>query len=102
MKLPWTRAIRFIAADGRVLRGEPILSNPSVDIGKLTDKDQLKAKVIVGDDLYDESGKTSVSDEVVAVKKLLGPFAQADVPIIRCIGLNYLRHSMSGNLPSPR
>ncbi|EXJ54895.1 uncharacterized protein A1O5_12961 [Cladophialophora psammophila CBS 110553] len=103
MRVAWTRAIRFVAPDGRVLRGEPILPASDVDIGKLTEADALQAKVIVGDDLYDESGATYVSEEVVAVKKLLGPLAQSNVPILRCIGLNYLRHILEvpGREPPP-
>ena len=94
MKVVWTRAIRFVATDGRTLRGEPILPNPDFDLGSVTEKDELKAKVIVGDDLFDTSGATHVSDETVVVKKLLGPLTQQDVPILRCVGLNYAKHSM--------
>ena len=94
MKVAWTRAIRFIAADGRTLRGESILPSPDFDLGWTSENDQLKAKIIRGDDLYDNTGKTRVSDEVVTVKKLLGPLARDDVPILRCVGLNYTKHSM--------
>lgn len=93
MKVAWTRAIRFVAPDGRVLRGEPILPSPNFDIGKSALDGSLKAKVIVGDDLFDTTGATYVSDEVVTVSKLLGPLAQEDVPILRCVGLNYTKHS---------
>lgn len=89
----WTRLIRFVASDGRVLQGEPILPLPGFDLGYITESDQLKAKVIVGSDLFDTTGKTKVSDEVVTVKKLLGPLAREDVPILRCVGLNYAKHS---------
>ncbi|KIX03161.1 uncharacterized protein Z518_06712 [Rhinocladiella mackenziei CBS 650.93] len=103
MKVAWTRVIRFIAPDGRVLRGEPILPSPDFDLGKTTERDALKAKVIEGDDLYDESGSTYVSDQVVTVKKLLGPLTPGDVPILRCIGLNYLKHirEVPGREPPP-
>lgn len=93
MKVPWQRAIRFVSADGRILRGEPILPSPDYIIGKNAEEGQLQAKVIVGDDLFDESGSTRVTDEVVTVKKLLSPLAAAEVPILRCIGLNYTKHS---------
>ena len=100
MMVAWERLIRFVATDGRVLRGEPILPTPDFDLGSTTAETELKAKVIVGDDIYDTTGKTVVSDEVVVVKQLLGPLAQEDVPIIRCIGLNYKKHSMSSILIS--
>lgn len=93
MALPWKRLIRFIATDGRVLRGEPILPNPKTDLGFITESDNLQAKIIEGDDIYDTSGKTRVTDKVVTVKTILGPLVQEDIPILRCVGLNYAKHS---------
>jgi hypothetical protein len=95
MTVAWNRLIRFVATDGRILRGEPILPSPDFDLGNTTSETQLKAKIISGNDLYDTSGATKVTDEIATVKKLLGPLAQADVPILRCVGLNYAKHSMS-------
>jgi hypothetical protein len=93
MKVAWERLIRFIAEDGRVLRGEPILPSPEFDLGSTTAETGLRAKVISGQDIYDTTGVTVVTDEVVTVKTLLGPLAQEDVPILRCVGLNYAKHS---------
>jgi hypothetical protein len=95
MKLSWERLIRFIATDGRLLVGEPILPSPDYDLGDVTEASKLQAKVISGEDIYDTTGKTKVTDEVVTVKKLLGPLAQRDVPSLRCVGLNYAKHSTS-------
>jgi hypothetical protein len=89
----WNRLIRFIATDGRILRGQPILPSPDFDLGSTDESTKLQANVIQGDDIYDTSGKTKVTDEVVTVKKLLGPLTQSDVPLLRCIGLNYATHS---------
>lgn len=94
MKLAWERLIRFVATDGRTLYGEPILPSPEFDLGTTTEETNLKAKVIQGD-LYDTTGSTKVTDEVVTVKTLLGPLAPSDVPILRCVGLNYAKHSES-------
>jgi hypothetical protein len=94
MRVAWSRLIRFVATDGRILRGEPILPTPDFDLGKTTVETKLKAKVVVGDNIYDDTGETKVSDEVVTVKKLLGPLTRDDVDILRCVGLNYTRHSM--------
>jgi hypothetical protein len=93
MRVAWNRLIRFVATDGRVLRGEPILPTNNFDLGTVTEETRLQAKVIVGDDLYDTTGKTRVSDEVVTVKMLLGPLGQNDTDILRCVGLNYAKHS---------
>ena len=95
MKVTWQRLIRFISTDGRILRGEPIFPEPDFDVGNTTENTHLKARVIKGDDIYDVTGKTRVTDEVVAVKTLLGPLAPTDVPILRCVGLNYATHSTS-------
>ncbi|KAH8819110.1 hypothetical protein F5884DRAFT_759489 [Xylogone sp. PMI_703] len=83
----WQRLIRFVATDGRVLRGEPILPSLDFDLGDTTADTKLQAKV---------------SDEVVTVKQLLGPLAQEDVPILRCVGLNYAKHiKEAGRSPPP-
>jgi hypothetical protein len=90
----WERFIRFVATDGRVLRGQPILPYPDFDLGNTTKETKLQARVIIGTDIYDTTGATRVTDEVVFVKQLLGPLAPEDVPILRCVGLNYAKHSM--------
>ena len=93
MKVVWNRLIRFIATDGRILRGEPILPSADYDLGFVKEDDKLQAKVITGTDPFDTTGRTKVTDEVVVVKTLLGPLAREDVPILRCVGLNYAKHS---------
>lgn len=101
MKVAWQRLIRFMSTDDRILYGQPILPSPDFDLGKATEKDQLKANIINSDDIYDTTGKTRVSNEVVTVKRILGPLAESDVPIVRCIGLNYAKHS-THNIPITR
>ncbi|PSR85658.1 hypothetical protein BD289DRAFT_482563 [Coniella lustricola] len=102
MSVAWERLIRFEAEDGRILRGEPILPSPDFDLGTTTEATKLQAKVIRGDDLYDTTGRTTVTDETVTVKTLLGPLAAADVPILRCVGLNYAKHIReAGRKPPP-
>ncbi len=94
MKVAWERLIRFAATDGRTLFGEPLLPSLDFDLGDTTEATGLQARVIEGD-IYDTTGSTKVTDEVVTVKRLLGPLAQSDVPILRCVGLNYAKHSES-------
>ena len=91
----WKRLIRFESTDGKVLRGEPILPTPDFDVGTATEETGLKAKVIqvANNDIFDPA--TKVTDEEVTVKKLLGPVTTEEVPIIRCIGLNFIKHSAS-------
>lgn len=89
----WKRLIRFEATDGRILRGEPILPSEDFDVGSTTEQAGLKAKVIqvANGDVFDAN--TKVTDEEVTVKNLLGPVEESEVPIIRCIGLNFIKHS---------
>lgn len=95
MNVAWERLIRFVSTDDLVLLGEPILHQPEFDLGNTSADTRLQARVIRGDDIYDTTGSTYVTDEVVTVKKLLGPLQSCDVPIIRCVGLNYATHSSS-------
>ncbi|KAH8838746.1 hypothetical protein MCOR03_011127 [Pyricularia oryzae] len=102
MGVAWDRLIRFVATDGRTLRGQPILPEPNFDLGNVTEETKLQAKVIIGDDIYDETGQTRVSNEIVTVAKLLGPLAQGDVDILRCVGLNFAKHiKEAGRTPPP-
>lgn len=102
MRVPWKRLIRFETTDGRILRGEPILPTEDFDLGKLATNDNLTAKVITGTDIYDTTGATKVTDEVVEVKRILGPLERHEVPIFRCVGLNYAKHiKEAGRQPPP-
>ncbi|KAI0544193.1 hypothetical protein F4679DRAFT_565917 [Xylaria curta] len=92
MRTTWTRLIRFVATDDRIYRGEPIMPDPDYDLGQTTEETKLRAKIITGDDIYDTTGATMVTDEIMVVKKLLGPVSAHDVPILRCIGFNYRHH----------
>ncbi|KAH7169929.1 hypothetical protein EDB81DRAFT_908321 [Dactylonectria macrodidyma] len=101
MSVAWQRLIRFVATDGRVLNGEPILPTLDFDLGDTTEKTGLQAKVIQGDDIYDTTGVTRVTDEIATVKTLLGPLRAQDVPILRCVGLNYATHIREAGRKQP-
>jgi hypothetical protein len=98
----WDRLIRFISTDGRELRGEPILPSADFDVGTTTEETGLTAKIIdvANGDIF--AAETKVTDEVVTVKKLLGPVTTDEVPIIRCIGLNFIKHSTFPSLTAWR
>ena len=94
--VPWSRLIRFEATDGRILRGEPIIPGPDFDLGLATTTAAgLRARIITGDDPFDTTGRTLVTDEIATVKRLLCPLPASEVPILRCVGLNYQKHSES-------
>lgn len=92
----WDRLVRYISAEeSKVKYGVPILSDPNDDVGKLASKGQLKVKVCKENDAL-----SAIPTELVeTVKTLLGPLDAREVPIIRCIGLNYKTHSKSKPTP---
>lgn len=96
----WNRLIRFVANDGKIYRGEPAISDTAYDIGKLfAAGETIKAKVVVGENIFTDA---QVTDEILEVKKLLGPLTADDVPIIKCVGLNYMKHIReAGRTPPP-
>jgi 2-keto-4-pentenoate hydratase/2-oxohepta-3-ene-1,7-dioic acid hydratase in catechol pathway len=98
MTATWKRLIRFVAQDGKIYRGEPIVSDSEFDVGKqyLSGK-AIQAKVVTGDIFSD----AVVTDQVLEVKKLLGPLTEDDVPIIKCVGLNYMKHIQEGGRTPP-
>ncbi len=94
--IAWTRLVRYIAKDNdKVQYGEPILpeSATGTDITELVDRGLLEVYVCEGNSAL--SARPTKQKEVVG--KLLGPLTPAEVPIIRCIGLNYKSHSTAPN-----
>lgn len=87
--------MRFESTDSRILYGEPILPQPDFDLGLVTEADKLQVKVLSGSDIFDTTGTTKITDEVVTLRKLLGPLVGSEVPAVRCVGLNYAKHSKS-------
>ena len=96
MSIAWKKLMRFQSDDGRILRGQPVSQNDApVDLGLVTAENKIQAKVLVGEDIYDTTGITHLTNETVTVAKMLGPLTPNDVPILRCVGLNYAKHSLS-------
>lgn len=84
----WSRLIRFLDEEGKLRHGEPQIDSYE-DLASFAHAGTLKAREIIGEDLF----SASPTDRVVQVKKLLGPLGPEDVPIVRCVGLNYATHS---------
>ena len=80
--------IRFEDESGRVRYGDPHIED-AAQLQESFEKGSLVAKVLDGDDPFalKDTGDTS------KVKKLLPILTPANVPIIKCIGLNYMKHS---------
>ncbi|KAJ8654642.1 hypothetical protein O0I10_009693 [Lichtheimia ornata] len=98
MSPAWNRLIRFVASDGNTYYGEPIVASEDATVDQLATQGTLEAKVISGDALSDDA---VVTDQVVKVSKLLAPLAQSEVPIFKCVGLNYKAHIAEGGRTPP-
>lgn len=87
----WDRLIRFVAKDGQIYYGEPILSAESLNIGKISfdPNSPVCAMVIQGNPL---SESCIFTGESIEVQKILCPLAPETVPAVRCIGGNYKTH----------
>ncbi|KAL2204764.1 hypothetical protein CC79DRAFT_1309758 [Sarocladium strictum] len=94
----WERLIRYVPKSGGEVRyGEPIVSSPTDDIAGLALSGELQVKVFEGLNALDAK-PTGQTEEV---GQLLGPLAAQEVPIIRCIGLNYKTHILETGRPLP-
>lgn len=92
--MAFDRLIKFVAADGRCLFGEPRIASAE-ELHKLLENGSLEADVldVVAEENVLNFDAARRTGEVVAVKELIGPLDPKHVPIIRCIGLNYIKHS---------
>ncbi len=84
----WNRLIRFVDSNGREAFGEPCVADEKEFAAK------LQANDLWAVELQGSSPTGNLTrGEKVAVKSLKPVLQQKDVPIIRCIGLNYMKHS---------
>lgn len=86
--MSWNRLIRFVDDNDVEHFGEPEVQDEP-EITSLLDKSDLWATI------YDGASPVSslAKGERVHVKALRPLLTPKDVPIIRCIGLNYVKHS---------
>jgi 2-keto-4-pentenoate hydratase/2-oxohepta-3-ene-1,7-dioic acid hydratase in catechol pathway len=98
MSPSWTRLIRFIAEeDGQVHLGE-VDATQCPDVGLATfNKERVAVKVITGT-VFDGT----VTSTTMHVSQLLPPLEVSDVPIIRCLGLNYYEAAKEAKAPIPK
>lgn len=90
MSTVWNRLIRFVGDDDETYFGEPLNVNNEETVNKLFENGVLEAKIITGDIF---SLSAVISDKIVKVSQILSPLSVDQVPIIKCIGLNYRGHS---------
>ncbi|KAJ1323913.1 2,4-didehydro-3-deoxy-L-rhamnonate hydrolase [Microdochium nivale] len=95
---PWKRLIRFVDAEGAERFGEPQIDNDA----ELTDKlatGTLEAVIYAGS--TNPVTATENTGKRVAVKSICDLLRVDDVPIIKCIGLNYIKHIQEGGRTPP-
>ncbi|WQF76606.1 Putative fumarylacetoacetase-like protein [Colletotrichum destructivum] len=94
--MSWDRLIRFVDDNDVERFGEPQVQDES-EFTALLDKNDLWAVV------YDGASPVSplTKGERVHVKGLRPLLTPKDVPIIRCIGLNYVKHIKEGGRTPP-
>ena len=87
--MAWSRIIRFLDDEDKIVFGEPEIKTAAELVEKYQGK-ALYATEFEGNSPF----ALSPTGRKVRVKRLPEVLTPADVPIIRCIGLNYMKHSM--------
>lgn len=93
-KMPFSRLIRFEDVEGNEHFGEPQIENAD-DLSTLLENGKLFAHIFDGVSPFNLSPQAGA---LYQVKRILPVLRPADVPIIKCVGLNYIKHSKSRNL----
>ncbi|KAL4756923.1 fumarylacetoacetate hydrolase family protein [Aspergillus foveolatus] len=93
----WTRLIRFIAEeDGQTHLGE-VDTAQCPDIGlSVVNGERVAVRQVTG-----STFDGIVTEKILHVARLLAPINMEDVPLIRCMGLNYRDHAKEANMPIP-
>ncbi|KAJ5811769.1 5-carboxymethyl-2-hydroxymuconate isomerase [Penicillium riverlandense] len=94
--MTWSMLIRFADDANKVRFGEPQITEAK-ELSSLLAVSELYATEYVGDSPF----SLSLGTQRFRVKELLGVLAPRDVPIIRCIGLNYMKHINEGGRAPP-
>jgi len=96
--MTWTHLVRFIAEEDGLIHLGNIDASKYPDVGLSTFKGEKVAANLVTGSAF--SG--TVTEKVMHIKQLLSPIAASDVPIIRCMGLNYRDHAKEANMAIPK
>ncbi|KAB5580890.1 hypothetical protein GE09DRAFT_949024 [Coniochaeta sp. 2T2.1] len=92
----FARLIRFEDAAGNIQFGEPNITSAEL-LEKHAAQGTLEATVFEGASIF----SLVRSSEVVQVSKILSLLAPEDVPIVKCVGLNYIKHIQEGGRKPP-
>ncbi|KEF55483.1 5-carboxymethyl-2-hydroxymuconate isomerase [Exophiala aquamarina CBS 119918] len=95
--MSWERLIRFQDESGQQRFGEPVIKDAD-ELETLLAKGELFANEFKGSGPFD----LEATGQRMKVVKLLGILESADVPIVKCVGLNYMKHIQeAGRKPPP-
>jgi hypothetical protein len=86
--MAWSRLIRFLDDEDKITYGEPCIASVA-ELEEKLENEELFASELVGSEVF----ALSATGRQVHVQRILGTLTADDVPIIRCIGLNYMKHS---------
>ncbi|KAL2110140.1 hypothetical protein VUR80DRAFT_1584 [Thermomyces stellatus] len=93
----WTHLVRFLAKeDGQVHLGQ-IDAKRFPDVGLALERGESVSARLVTGDVFDGV----VTDKSLTISQLLCPLTTDQVPVIRCLGLNYRDHAKEANMPIP-
>lgn len=84
----WQRLIHFLDEHGAERYGEPCIGDAE-ELYALLGREELFANVWTGTGPFD----LHAAGEKCKVNRLLPVLERHDVPIVKCIGLNYAKHS---------
>lgn len=87
--------MKFLDEDDHLRLGDALVDSAE-DFANLLQAEKLTARELIGEDLF----SARPTDRVLRVRKLLGPLSPENIPIIRCVGLNYAKHSTFRLTPS--
>ncbi|EXJ56368.1 uncharacterized protein A1O5_12635 [Cladophialophora psammophila CBS 110553] len=100
----WSHLIRF-QSNNNIYYGDAIFPKGSdpTDVVSIAAAGKLQAHIIEGDGnpISIISPGVKATGKIAPVEKLLSPIIREQVPIIRCIGLNYMKHIQEGGRTPP-
>lgn len=93
----WTHLVRFIAEDDGQIHLGQIDAKKWPDVGlAVFNGEKVEAKLVLGS-VFDGV----VTEKILTIAQLLSPISMEEVPVIRCMGLNYRDHAKEANMPIP-
>ncbi|KAH7129141.1 hypothetical protein EDB81DRAFT_697246 [Dactylonectria macrodidyma] len=95
--MAWSRLVKFFDEDDHLRLGDALVDSAE-DLAAQLQAGELTARELVGPDLF----SAKPTDRVFRVQRLVGPLGPEDVPMLRCVGLNYAKHiKETGRAPPP-